>query len=159
MYGFKKSPLHRLSKHSSVDPPLTTGNVSNPFDSSDDELDDNNTSRSKGFSSAPSKQSLTYAQKNNYKNDFRDSGGLESQTVEELESYAVYKSEETTNTVNNCLRIAEDIRGVATETLVTLHQQGEQITRTHMTVTEIDHGLSRVRLLFKLYTICVYVNQ
>ncbi|WVZ11532.1 hypothetical protein V8G54_016062, partial [Vigna mungo] len=66
-----------------------------------------------------------------YNNNFRDSGRLENQSVQELESYAVYKAEKTTNSVNNCLKIAENIREDATKTLVTLHQQGEQITRSH----------------------------
>ncbi|RRT41242.1 hypothetical protein B296_00057960 [Ensete ventricosum] len=87
------------------------------------------------------------AAKNRYKNDFRDSGGIENQSVQELENYAVYKSEETTNKLNGCLRIAEEIREDATKTLVTLHQQGEQITRTHQTAADIEHDLSRVCIL------------
>ncbi|CAL9052564.1 SNAP25 homologous protein SNAP32-like [Musa acuminata AAA Group] len=83
------------------------------------------------------------AAKNSYKNDFRDSGGIENQSVQELENYAVYKAEETTNKLNGCLRIAEEIREGATKTLVTLHQQGEQITRTHQTAADIEHDLSR----------------
>ncbi|OMO93417.1 hypothetical protein CCACVL1_06509 [Corchorus capsularis] len=78
-----------------------------------------------------------------YKNDFKDSGGLQNQTMEELENYAVYKAEETTSTVNNCLRIAEDIRQDATKTLDTLHKQGEQIERTHNMAVEIDKDLSK----------------
>ncbi|KAI4314096.1 hypothetical protein L6164_027034 [Bauhinia variegata] len=75
--------------------------------------------------------------------DFRDSGGLENQSVQDLEKYAVRKSEETTKTVNNCLRIAEDIRGDATRTLDMLHQQGEQINRTHNMVVETEKDLSK----------------
>ncbi|CAM8884352.1 unnamed protein product [Rhodiola kirilowii] len=78
-----------------------------------------------------------------YKNDFADSGGLENQSVQELENYAVYKAEDTTKTVNNCLKIAEDIRGDATRTLDMLHQQGEQINRTHVMVAETDKDLSK----------------
>ncbi|OMO71976.1 hypothetical protein COLO4_27917 [Corchorus olitorius] len=78
-----------------------------------------------------------------YKNDFKDSGGLQNQTMEELENYAVYKAEETTSAVNNCLRIAEDIRQDATKTLDTLHKQGEQIERTHNMAVEIDKDLSK----------------
>ncbi|KAK7304671.1 hypothetical protein VNO77_42556 [Canavalia gladiata] len=78
-----------------------------------------------------------------YKNDFRESGGLENQSVQELENYAVYKAEETTNSVNNCLKIAEEMREDATKTLVMLHQQGEQITRSHHVAADIDHDLSR----------------
>ncbi|XVE53147.1 hypothetical protein DITRI_Ditri02bG0181000 [Diplodiscus trichospermus] len=78
-----------------------------------------------------------------YKNDFRDSGGLQNQTMEDLENYAVYKAEETTSSVNNCLRIAENIREDATRTLDTLHQQGQQIERTHMMAVDIDKDLHK----------------
>ena len=63
--------------------------------------------------------------------------------MQELEKYAVYKAEETTQSVNNCLRIAENIREDATKTLDMLHTQGEQITRTHMAAVDIDKDLSR----------------
>ncbi|VVA91246.1 unnamed protein product [Arabis nemorensis] len=78
-----------------------------------------------------------------YKNGFQNSGGLQSQTTEELENYAVYKAEETTKGVNNCLKIAEDIRSDATRTLEMLHNQGEQINRTHVMAVEMDKDLSR----------------
>ncbi|KAL2465097.1 SNAP25-like proteinous protein SNAP33 [Abeliophyllum distichum] len=89
------------------------------------------------------RNSVTSAARNKYRNDFRESGGLEAQSVQELEDYSVYKAEETTKSVDNCLKIAEDIREDATKTLVTLHQQGEQITRTHMVAADMDHDLSR----------------
>ncbi|KAK4479276.1 hypothetical protein RD792_014787 [Penstemon davidsonii] len=161
MFGLKKSPVHGFSKHSSADSKMPVNPPSNPFDS-DDELDNKQTLKSSGrTSSEPSlltsnpfdddhvkgtssaQSFLTSSARNKYKNDFRESGGLENQTVEELESYSVYKAEETTNSVNNCLKIAVDIREDATKTLVTLHQQGEQITRTHMVAADIDHDLSR----------------
>ncbi|XVE85770.1 hypothetical protein DITRI_Ditri17bG0117600 [Diplodiscus trichospermus] len=53
------------------------------------------------------------------------------------------KAEDTTNTVNNCLRIAENIREDATRKLDTLHQQGQQIERTHQVAVEIDKDLNR----------------
>ncbi|XXG63475.1 hypothetical protein AAC387_Pa05g1660 [Persea americana] len=93
--------------------------------------------------SSSSSYSAAFAAKNQYKNDFRDSGGLDNQSVQELEGYAVYKAEETTKTVNGCLKIAEEIREDATKTLINLHQQGEQITRTHVTAADIDLDLSR----------------
>ena len=169
MFGFKKSPLHRFSKHNSVDPGYPHSSGTNPFDS-DEELDSKKALKpSRRTSSEPMLTTLTNpnpfdddvengssssssqfpfsSERNKYKNDFRDSGGIENQSVQELENYTVYKAEENTKTVNNCLKIAEDIREDATKTLVTLHQQGEQITRTHMTAADIDHDLSRVRLL------------
>ncbi|KAK9750695.1 hypothetical protein RND81_02G214400 [Saponaria officinalis] len=66
-------------------------------------------------------------------NNFSDSGGFENQSVQELETYAVHKSEETTSTVNN----------YASKTLETLHQQGEQIHRTHQIAANIDQDLSK----------------
>ncbi|KAK8604559.1 hypothetical protein V6N13_099497 [Hibiscus sabdariffa] len=168
MLGFKKSPL-KTSKHNSVDPARVSASRSNPFDS-DDELDNKQTLKPSRTSSEPtlsppnfganpfddderrvnsssSSSSSSYwqssASRNKYKNDFRDSGGLENQSVQELENYAVYKAEDTTKTVDNCLKIAEEMREGATNTLITLHQQGEQITRTHDVAAGIDHDLSR----------------
>ncbi|XP_021285935.1 SNAP25 homologous protein SNAP33-like [Herrania umbratica] len=166
MLGLKKSPF-KTAKHNSVDPGRVAPSRSNPFDS-DDELDNKQTLKpSRRTSSEPtlnppnfgtnpfdddeekvnSSSSSSYwqasATRNKYKNDFRDSGGVENQSVQELENYAVYKAEETTKTVNNCVKIAEEMREGATNTLITLHQQGEQITRTHDVAAGIDHDLSR----------------
>ncbi|XP_015965645.1 putative SNAP25 homologous protein SNAP30 [Arachis duranensis] len=107
----------------------------------DDEDDDDDYWGRKPTTTASSRTSA--AAKNKYKNDFRDSGGLENQSVQELEGYAVYKAEETTQSVNNLVKIAEDIKGDATRTLDMLHQQGEQITRTHNMVVETERDLSR----------------
>lgn len=172
MFGLKK-PRERLSKHKLADSGFHTSPKSNPFDS-DDELDDNKHTlkpsnrispvAAKSFSSNPFdddddnddeevekrftsslKPSLTSDAKRRYRNDFRDSGGVENQTVQELESYAVYKSEETTKTVQGCLKVAEDMRSNATRSLLMLNEQGEKITRTHQRAVDIDHDLSRVR--------------
>ena len=166
MFGLRKSPA-KLPKHNSADPGFHKSSKPNPFDS-DDELDNNSNKHalnpSKRTSSEPSladmspnpfdgeekvftsssKQSLTSNSRYQYKNNFRDSGGVENQSVQELEGYAVYKAEETTKSVQGCLKVAEDIRSDATRTLVMLHEQGEQITRTHHQAVEIDHDLSRV---------------
>lgn len=164
MFGSKKSPL-RVAKHNSADAGSLASSRSNPFDS-DDELDNKKTALkpSKRNASEPNLTAPSFgtnpfddddditgtnrasshsAARNKYKNDFRDSGGLENQSVQELENYAVYKAEETTKAVNGCLKIAEEIREDATKTLVTLHHQGDQITRTHYTAANIDHDLSR----------------
>ncbi|CAN8264829.1 unnamed protein product [Cochlearia groenlandica] len=163
MFGMRRSPA-KLSKHNSADPGFHKSSTKpNPFDS-DDESDNKHTLNpsnrttsepsladmtnpfdgnvvEKGHSS--SKQSVASNSKYQYKNNFRDSGGVENQSVQELEGYAVYKAEETTKSVQGCLKVAEDIRGDATRTLVMLHEQGEQITRTHQQAVEIDHDLSR----------------
>ncbi|KAL9243274.1 hypothetical protein vseg_017181 [Gypsophila vaccaria] len=171
MIGFKSSPLPRSSRPSSAAPKVPRKTSANPFDSDDESdnkptvrsatrassepslhlqnasmsnpFDDAGDDRDGGMTSSASKFTYSYAQRNKYKNDFRDSGGVDSQSVEELENYAVYRSEETTKSVNNCLKIAEGIRDDATNTLVMLHQQGEQITRTHEEAVNIDYDLSR----------------
>lgn len=167
MFGLRKSPLN-LAKHRTVDPVNPVSSRSNPFDS-DDELDNKpkyvsprrtssepslvivdsgsnpfDDEQGRGVSSSSYSYAHTAEVRKNYRNDFRDSGGVENQSVQELESYAVYKAEETTKSVNGCLKIAEDIRDDATKTLVALHQQGEQITRTHTVAANIDYDLSRV---------------
>ncbi|KAK4777852.1 hypothetical protein SAY87_018039 [Trapa incisa] len=96
-----------------------------------------------GSSSSSYPYNSSAASGDQYKNDFKDSGGLENQSTQELEKYAVHKSEETTSTVNNCLRIAEDIKDDATRTLDMLHAQGEQITRTHEMVANTEKDLSK----------------
>ncbi|ESW27253.1 hypothetical protein PHAVU_003G186500 [Phaseolus vulgaris] len=160
MSGAKKSPL-KVAKPSSVE------SWTNPFDSDDEEKNTKRYSSSRKTSSdralvslevntnpfdddidaTKKSSSVSYAfqsaNRNRYKNGFRDSGGLENQSVQELESYAVYKAEETTNSVNSCLKIAANIREDATNTLVTLHQQGEQIIKSHHVAADIDHDLSR----------------
>jgi synaptosomal-associated protein 25 len=97
------------------------------------------TGPSSGFASSSS------AARSRYKNDFRDSGGVDGQSVQELEGYAAYKAEETTQRVDGCLRIAEEMRETASKTLFTVHQQGQQIRRTHAMAQDIDQDLSRVR--------------
>ncbi|KAL1196777.1 SNAP25 homologous protein SNAP33 [Cardamine amara subsp. amara] len=166
MFGLKKH-RERLSKNKPADSGFHLSSKSNPFDS-DDELDDTTTHTlkpsnrispepsvaAKKFSLNPfddddevekrftSLSKLSDA-KSRYRNDFRDSGAVENQTVQELESYAVYKSEETTKSVQGCLKVAEDIRSDATRTLVMLNEQGEKITRTHQKAVDIDYHLSR----------------
>lgn len=72
---------------------------------------------------------------------------FDDMSVQELEDYAVNQAEDTTRSVNNCLKIAEDIRKDGAKTLETLHQQGEQIHRTHEMAVEMDRDLSKVCLL------------
>ncbi|CAO2818528.1 unnamed protein product [Amaranthus hypochondriacus] len=171
MIGIKNSPLHRFAKPSSAGPKVSSKASNNPFDSDDESdkkptrgspakpssaplknlptssvnnpFDDDFDNREREETSNTSKYTFSYAQRNKYKNDFYDSGGVDNQSVEELENYAAYKAEETTKTVDSCLRIAEGIREDATKTLVTLHQQGEQIRRTHEEAVNMDYDLSR----------------
>ncbi|KAM7269255.1 hypothetical protein ACFE04_024752 [Oxalis oulophora] len=135
MFGFMKSTPPPPAKQNSVDP------KGNPFDSDDDSPPKGTLNAAKRTSSEPMK--LTAKDKERYRDGFQDSGGLENQSVQELENYAVYKSEETTSSVNNCLRIAENIREDAAKTLDTLHAQGDQIERTHNMCVDMDKDLSK----------------
>ncbi|XP_008777761.2 SNAP25 homologous protein SNAP33-like [Phoenix dactylifera] len=128
-----ESNLNHKNARASSAPAISRANKeSSQFGYSEDEGRGTSSSYS-GFSSA----------RNKYKNDFRESGGFENQSVQELENYAVYKADETTQKVNGCLKIAEEMRDDASRTLVTLHQQGQQINRTHLTTIDVDHELSR----------------
>ncbi|XP_058759471.1 SNAP25 homologous protein SNAP33-like [Vicia villosa] len=130
----KDNRKYKPSRKASSEYNLVQGETNtNPFDDGDVHH-----GRSSSSSYAPS-----YGNRNMYKNDFRESGGLESQSVEDLENYAVYKAEETTKSVNNMRKIAEEMREEASKTLVMLHHQGEQITRSHDIAAGIDHDLSR----------------
>lgn len=146
MFGFMKSPGNKVSnpsssnpfdsdtesdakrkigRRTSSEPVLLTPNCkSNPFDDDDD-------GRRKTV-------------RNKHKKGYSDSEDLDSMSVQELESYAVNRAEDTSKSVNNCLKIAEDIRQDATRTLDTLHQQGEQIHRTHVMATDMDKDLQKV---------------
>ncbi|KAJ6318036.1 hypothetical protein OIU76_013559 [Salix suchowensis] len=134
-----------LTKHLSnyLNPPASS--TSNPFDSDDEPNAKQTLHHGKRTSSEPilNVPNDAFDDRDRYKNDFRDSGGLENQSVQELEKYATHKAEETTKSVNNCLRIAEDIRQDATRTLDMLHAQGEQISRTHNMAVDMDKDLSK----------------
>lgn len=80
-----------------------------------------------------------------HKNDFWKSASLEYQSVKVVENYSVDKEEATTQRINGCLKVAEEMRDGASRLLVNLHQQSEQITQTHQTAATIDHVLQRVR--------------
>ncbi|KAF9624118.1 hypothetical protein IFM89_008056 [Coptis chinensis] len=165
MLGFMKSPLSKFVHQNSVDPGLPSSSNYNPFDL-ETESDKKTLGPARRASSEPAQAIskftinpfddeegselasgnsylVTSTMRRKYNNDFRDTGGIENQSVQELEHYAVYKAEETTKAFNGCLKVAVDIREDASKTLVTLHEQGEQITRTHMNAADIEHDLSR----------------
>ncbi|CAM6112354.1 unnamed protein product [Calypogeia fissa] len=73
----------------------------------------------------------------------QDQRYVSTQNVEELEQVAVKKTQDTTSSIKNAIRIAKDTKGVATTTLKTLHHQGEQIRRTHHTAVRVDEELGR----------------
>eukprot|EP00850_Spirogloea_muscicola_P003283 SM000013S26452 [mRNA] locus=s13:400177:401646:- [translate_table: standard] len=55
----------------------------------------------------------------------------------------LYKSEDTTDRLRHCVAIVEDTRNIGQQTLVTLHEQGEQIRRTHEKAVKVDQALAR----------------
>lgn len=116
MFGFGRSAANNkvANKQNSAD---------NPFDSDDDQPN--------------SKQGLHAGRRTS------SEPALNDMSVQELENYAVNRSQETTKSVDNCLRIAQDIRQDATKTLDMLHAQGEQITRTHNMAVDMDKDLSK----------------
>ena len=67
-----------------------------------------------------------------------------NQAVLDLEKHAVKKSQETTSTLKNCVQVASDTMGIGAQTLITLHDQGVQIERTHERAVDLDQHLSRV---------------
>ncbi|RVW83412.1 SNAP25-likeous protein SNAP33 [Vitis vinifera] len=145
MFGLKKSPLHKFAKHNSVDPGYPHSSSTNPFDSHDD-LDGKKALKpSRRTSSEP--MLTTQPNPNPFDDDVGKGSSSSSSNFLLSSERKIYKAEENTKMVNNCLKIAEDIREDATKTLVTLHQQGQQITRTHMNAADIDHDLSRRMLL------------
>ncbi|GMH01780.1 hypothetical protein Nepgr_003619 [Nepenthes gracilis] len=149
MFGFRKSPFKSATtspanSDTESDNKSTLSNArrtsSEPLLFIPDSNDDKRGRQTASYVSSP----YTYEEpRKRYENEFYNSGGLENQSVQELENYAVRKAEETTKTVNNCLSIAEDIRQDATRTLENLHQQGEQITRTHHMAVNIDQDLGK----------------
>lgn len=78
------------------------------------------------------------------KHDHKSKEELDSMSVQELEGYAVDKAKDTTDSVYNSVRIAQEIRGTATDTLDTLHKQGEQIHRTHQMAADTEKDLAKV---------------
>lgn len=72
---------------------------------------------------------------------------LTDKSVQELEDYAITKAQKTTHKVNDCVRAAEAIREDATQTMLTLHRQGEQIMRSHQVAADIERDLTVVSSL------------
>ncbi|KAL5218509.1 hypothetical protein ABZP36_019193 [Zizania latifolia] len=109
-------PISMDKKQNSLGTPVYR---TNPFDSDSDSEE----------SSRPSRAQSVPVQRTN-------------QSMQELEDYAVHKAEETSRKVNDCVRATEAIREDAAQTLLTLHRQGEQITRTHQVAADIEQDLS-----------------
>lgn len=137
MFGFMKSPANKPPRERSVD-------CSNPFDS-DTDTDNRNRGMTPGRRTCSEPTLVTPDDPDEFFGSTRNKQkrDLDSMSVQELESYAVNQAQDTTKSVNSCLKIAEDIRQDATRTLDTLHQQGEQIHRTHVMAADMDRDLSK----------------
>ena len=117
------------------------------YDNDDDDDDENRYGRDELFSqveSSPFHGSRETTSRERYDEGQFRKQDLEYRSVEELEGYAVQKSEDTTSTLQNCLKVAEEMKGDATKTLLTLHEQGQQLKRTHELAVEMDQNLNRV---------------
>ncbi|CAM0871980.1 unnamed protein product [Alopecurus aequalis] len=109
-------PVSMDKKQNSFGTPI---HRTNPFDSDSD-------------SEAPSRPSRTQSAPVQRTN----------QSVQELEEYTLRKAEETSRKANDCVRAAEAIREDATQIMLTLHRQGEQITQTHRVAAGIEQDLT-----------------
>ncbi|KAL3511065.1 hypothetical protein ACH5RR_030466 [Cinchona calisaya] len=135
------SPLHYNAggapdKHATITPARRTS--SEPMLTTPDMKFNNNFDEDDYFG-----RGKTARNTNRNKNSSRDKKDLDNMSVQELEDYAVDQAQQTTKSVDNCLKIAEDIRQDASRTLDTLHAQGEQINRTHMMAVDMDRDLSK----------------
>jgi len=74
----------------------------------------------------------------------------ENQALQDLQTYAQEKPRETTATIRNCLRVAEETKEAAGRTMEMLHCQGDQILRTHETAVAVDRHLTVVKNLYLL---------
>ena len=74
----------------------------------------------------------------------------ENQALQDLQTYAQEKPRETTATIRNCLRVAEETKEAAGRTMEMLHCQGDQILRTHETAVTVDRHLTVVEILYLL---------
>lgn len=72
----------------------------------------------------------------------------ENQALQDLQTYAQEKPRETTATIRNCLRVAEETKEAAGRTMEMLHCQGDQILRTHETAVAVDRHLTVVKIPF-----------
>lgn len=130
--GSEKQNAITPARRTSSEPVLMTADIKSKLIDDDDDDDDYFGIRA---SSTANK---------NKNNNARGKKGLDDMSVQELEDYAVSQAEETTKSVNNCLKIAEDIREDGAQTLETLHKQGEQIHRTHVMAADMDRDLHKV---------------
>ncbi|KAD2804150.1 hypothetical protein E3N88_37527 [Mikania micrantha] len=134
MFGFRKKEPETFDKKDTPERKMTSDPVISVTDSKNDDDDDDDDYFGKTKASMLRKKPKSKTE-------------LDSMSTQELEGYAVDQAEETTKSVNNCLKIAEDIREDANKTLDTLHAQGEQIHRTHQKAADMEKDLSKPNML------------
>lgn len=78
-----------------------------------------------------------------------------NRTAEELQGEMLGRNDQLTEDILRMKQITEQTKGVAGETLATLHQQGEQINRIHRKTVETEQELRKgEKLLGKLGGMC-----
>ncbi|XP_040987638.1 SNAP25 homologous protein SNAP33-like [Juglans microcarpa x Juglans regia] len=163
MSGSNKSPV-KIAEHNSVDPNYVVHSSSNPIDHVDELEDKQKQNSSRRSSSDPSLMTPNFGANPSDDDSWKTTSSLgafsrlcSSSSIDVINAsrltallslaegkymnYAAYMTEGNTESVNRSLKIAEEKTEDATKTLVTLHHQGEQITRTPMVATDIDQNL------------------
>lgn len=80
-----------------------------------------------------------------YEYDPSSDNALRRADQKQLEHLAVKKSKEVTSDLRNVLKISEEAKNVGSETLTTLKNQGEQITRVHEKTVQLEQEISQVK--------------
>lgn len=78
-----------------------------------------------------------------YEYDPDSDNPLRKAELEELHAVALQQSQAVTESLRNVRKITEDTKAVASQTLVTLKEQGEQISRTHEKAVHLDQELAK----------------
>ncbi|KAI3882419.1 hypothetical protein MKX03_001920 [Papaver bracteatum] len=162
-----KSPMNKITKKNSpfgsdsesnntkqrMKPAARTSSEQVPSDLKSNPFDDDD-----GRKPSSSSHTANMGGRNSYRNDFSDFENQSSNPFDDDDGRKPFSSSHTSNLggrnsyqndfsdssgFDNCLKIAEDIREDASEILGTLHQQGEQITRTHGMYPDFDQNLEQ----------------
>lgn len=67
---------------------------------------------------------------------------METRSVDQLESYAILRSQDVSQNIRDCVKVAEETTGIASATMEMLHEQGGQIKRSHLAAVKVEEELS-----------------
>ncbi|CAM6114025.1 unnamed protein product [Calypogeia fissa] len=67
---------------------------------------------------------------------------METRSVDQLESYAVIRSQDVSQNIRDCVKVAEETTGIASATMEMLHEQGGQIRRSHLAAVRVEEDLT-----------------